>query len=293
MKRAFLVLINIVLLHTVNAQNYESIFGSESTQWNMTIGNLWGIGSTEHHVIGDTIIDNKAYKIVNGYTAFDDIKGFVRQDSTHSKAWYRTNVNPNEYLIMDLNLDIGDSLFIGGAWNSDHKFYKVDSIYTSNNRKHIRFDYDINLHDVNLYNVKKFTLIEGVVSNMGFRYQDNDFINSLPTILLCAYKNDIQIYKNGNCTISANNDIEKTKRLRVLPNPFTDAITIQSENNDKNLNLVISDVTGKIIMRKNSVINGQKIVLDRLKDGLYFLTLSNNNDIFLQSFKITKVSYKR
>ncbi len=177
-------------------QNYEDLFGSESTQWNITIGNLWGIDMTEHRIVGDTIVNGFSYKVIDGYGG--EFRGFLRKDSLNQKAWYRNNQNDNEYLIMDLSLELEDSLYIGGIWNGEHKFYKVDSIYVKDNRKHIQFNFPLHFMDN-----EKFTLIEGVVSNIGFRYQDNDYINSFPTILLCAYKNDEKIYGERQCIISS------------------------------------------------------------------------------------------
>jgi hypothetical protein len=50
MKSTITLLIFLLTGFFSYSQNYESIFGEQSTQWNMTIGNLWGIGSTKHTV---------------------------------------------------------------------------------------------------------------------------------------------------------------------------------------------------------------------------------------------------
>jgi len=215
----------VILSLTINSlfgQSYENLFGSKSTQWEMTIGNLWRTGTTEHQITSDTLINGLTNKIITGFESFDAMNGFIRQDATSEKAWYRNTISLEEYLIMDLSLEVGDSMFIGGVWNADHRFYMVDSIYQMDNRKHVRFDFPIGFMEN-----EKFTLIEGVVSNMGFRYQDNDFIDGFPTILLCTFKNTEKVYGEEDCIFTSVEENEVTSELKLYPNPVTDELTLR------------------------------------------------------------------
>lgn len=280
--RTFIFL--IISTNILYGQAYESLFGSESTQWNMTIGNLWGIGSTEHHVIGDTIIDGSVYKIINGYEGLDEIKGFVRQDSISQKAWYRNNQSEEEHLIMDLSLEIGDSLFIQGAWNSEHKYYIVDSIYFKNNRKHIQFDFPIHFMEN-----EKFKLIEGVVSNMGFRYQENDFINGLPTILLCAYKNEQMVYGEGECVVSSIKENSVTSEFYLYPNPVVDNLTLILNEAITRGSIEIISQTGKIKYHKSGRILSTEIIdLKGINTGIYFVRIYDYQTGNYQILKMIK-----
>src|SRR5690606_7199021 len=166
-------------------------------------------------------------------------RGFIRVDLLHQEAWYRNNQSDEEYLIMDLALEIGDSLYIGGVWNSEHKFYHVDSIYIKDNRKHVRFNFPLHFMDN-----EKFTLIEGVVSNLGFRYQDNDYINGLPTILLCVFKNEEKIYGEGACIVSSIKKVESTISLARFPNPVDDKLNLSLNDKILSGSIEIFDLNG-------------------------------------------------
>lgn len=272
------------MTNTSFSQNYEDLFGLENTQWNITIGNLWGIGTTEHRITGDTIIDGLSYKIINGYDTFDNISGYIRKDSLNQKAWYRNNQNNDEYLIMNLSLEIGDSLYIGGVWNSEHKFYKVDSVYVKDNRKHIQFNLPLHFADI-----EKFTLIEGVVSNMGFRYQDNDYINGLPTILLCAFKDDEKIYGEGECIISSTENLETGLNLEVFPNPVFDNLTIKLTEDISEGKIEIFDVTGIIVYQRIGRIDKFELIdFSSLNSGMYFIDISDYKRNLKRTSKIIK-----
>lgn len=245
------------------AQSYKSIFGSESTQWNMTMGNLWGAGTTEHHVIADTIIDGLTYKVVNGYEGAEDILGFVRQDANHEKAWYRNNMNTEEVLIMDLSLEVGDSMYIGGNWNPNKKYYMVDSVYYKNDLKHIRFDFQPPSQ-----NSFTFTVVEGVVSNMGFRYQDEDYINAFPSDLLCVLHNDVKIY-GLNCS-SNTNRWKKMEELKVYPNPCRDLLHIELKESITSGQLdVFNHLGAKVFCRKGRFSSSETLDLSTFGSGVY------------------------
>ncbi|WP_235299703.1 T9SS type A sorting domain-containing protein [Portibacter marinus] len=284
MKAGKLTILFLVITNLLIGQTYENLFGSESTQWNLTIGNLWGLGSTEHQIVGDTVIDGFTFKIVDGYEGLDEIRGFIRVDSLNQKAWYRNNQSDEEYLIMDLALEIGDSLYIGGVWNSEHKFYNVDSIYIKDNRKHVRFNFPLHFIDN-----EKFTLIEGVVSNLGFRYQDNDYINGLPTILLCAFKNDEKIYGEGECIVSSIKKVKSTISLELFPNPVDDKLNLSLNDKILSGSIEIFDLSGKAIYQRNGSIEKSEVIdFDLINKGIYFLSISNFEKGIKTNFKIIK-----
>lgn len=284
MKAGKLTVLFLVITNLLLGQTYENLFGSESTQWNMTIGNLWGLGSTEHEIVGDTVIDGFTFKIVDGYDGLDEIRGFIRVDSLNQKTWYRNNQRDEEYLIMDLALEIGDSLYIGGAWNSEHKFYYVDSIYIKDNRKHVQFNFPLHFMDN-----EKFALIEGVVSNMGFRYQDNDYINGLPTILLCAFKNEEKIYGEGECIVSSTKKVEPSISLALFPNPVDGKLNLSLNDKILSGSIEIFDLSGKVIYQRiGSIEESEVIDIDMINKGIYIFSISDFERGIGKKLKIIK-----
>jgi hypothetical protein len=251
----------------------------------MTIGNLWGMGSTKHTVSGVTLINGKEYKIIDGYYHQKEYLGFLREDTTQGKVWYCNSVNTKEILIMDMGLNVGDSIYIGGNWNPHPGHYKVDSVYYLNNRKYIRFDFKIPFPEQ-----EPFVLIEGITSNMGFRYQDGQYIDNFNPKLLCSYKNGTQIYGSGPCEISPQG-IKESKddnKIEIFPNPFSDIIKIQVlDNKDELKKYKIIDIAGKPILEGEFTAN-KSVDLTPLASGSYLIIITNENDLIIGKKKIIK-----
>ena len=267
------------------AEGYESIFGKQSTQWNITYGNLWGLATTHHRVAGDTVINGKEYKIIDGYEGpQEDYLGFLREDSIAGKAWYCSSENHEEILIMDMGLKLGDTFFIGGNWNYLPQNYEVDLVYEENNRKHIHFK---NLQ--NFPNEMGFELIEGITSNMGFRYQDNEYSNNFYPQLLCSYKDGIQVFASDlPCDIVMGmEENEATNGIRVFPNPCSAVLNIQVlDNNIRQGKYTITNLEGKTVL-KGSFATNKQVDLTSLPSGVYVMVFENEDGIIGQK-KIVK-----
>lgn len=283
------ILISVLLLVVGNylmAQHYESLFGSNSTQWNITMGNLWGTGTDQHTAIGDTTINGNSYKVIDGYTV-EGFQAYLREDTIQGKAWYKNNQDTTEFLIMDMQLSIGDSMFVGGNWNPQPSYYFVDSVYVLDNRKHIRFDLELFF-----ISNAKFTLIEGISSNLGFRYQDIDYMDNFNPELLCSYKNGIQVFGTGECIYTGFSEIANQEKVNVYPNPFTDNVTIdlsQLKNKINQFDLISS--TGAILV--SGEVNNSKVTIENLdlfKNGIYLIALRDGDGRVVISKKVIKVT---
>jgi hypothetical protein len=287
MRNALLIVLSLLFLGSTNAQDYESIFGDQSTQWNITLGNLWGMSTAEHMIIGDTTIDNLNYKIVGGYDGLSATFGFLRQDSTHAKAWYRNTLSDREYLVLDLNMNVGDSMYIGGNWTSEPGYHFVDSVYIENGRKHIRFDLEIGW-----LNNEKFTMIEGITSNLGYRHQNDDYVNVFPMILLCAFKDDVQVYGIGDCVISSVSEQSPSAEIEVYPNPFKKEITIDYEGSHGVLFVTIYDLSGrKLLSAKTNGPESNTIDLRHLNAGLYIVNVRDRSGKYNYTTRVVKSDY--
>lgn len=281
------VIIGVILLFVksqLNAQNYESIFGVNSTQWDIKMGNLWGEGTNQHIVTGDTIINANQYKIIGGYS-IDGYQGYVREDINQGKAWYRNNQDTTEYLIMDLNLEIGDSMFIGGNWNSNPGYYEVDSIYEIANRKFIRFDFDLFF-----MNGLKFTLIEGITSNLGFRYQDRDYGNNFNPELLCSYKDELQEYGEEECLDTKVDEVKEISNINIYPNPCINQFIIENKgNSNSKIFYKVINAIG-VTLSKGELKKNERVIKDFSNQnyGVYFIELhdGNTNKSFKKLIKI-------
>jgi len=283
MKRILSFVIIILVVSNLKSQSYTSIFGSDSTQWNITIGNLWGMDTDFHTVIGDAMIDGKEYKKIGGYSIID-FYGYLREDQSHTKAWYRNNQDTAEYLVMDLSLNIGDSMYIGGNWNSKPGYYHVDSIYEIDDKRHLRFDKQIPYFN----GIDTFTMIEGVVSNMGFRFQDEAYKNNFNPYLLCSYKNTEQIFGGNLCHFIAGIEPLERKVLIVslFPNPASDFLYISFEEGFTG-NIEIFTLDGKKVLTKRIIHEiSKRIDLNRLKIGTYVVKIIGDKHILTKKIVI-------
>ncbi|MDX9854631.1 MAG: hypothetical protein RBS81_12680, partial [Tenuifilaceae bacterium] len=214
--RTILFLMLMSLFNNTWAQ-YASIFGDESTSWNLfqEIGD--GFDTDSLFVVKDTTINDLEYKAINNLYGE---RWFLRESIDKSKVYlYSPNLSESEFLVLDLTLQKLDTFFIGVNRND---ILIVDSVFTIDGRKHIRFNYVIEFAGGN----EKFEFIEGVGSNFGPFYQGIEpYYIGKKHYLLCAHKNGVLNYVNsafnGQCNVTWTGIKRKESnlKLKVFPNP--------------------------------------------------------------------------
>ena len=136
MKKLVLIIISLSLIQTLKAKTYEPIIApGQDIEFNVCHPVFDGTIDETYRNLGDTIINNLEYSIIGD----NFFQGFLRQDSTNSKAWFKED-NSDEKLIMDLNMEIGDSIFIDCEMYGQ-RFSKAVYIDTVDSRKVIELDY--------------------------------------------------------------------------------------------------------------------------------------------------------
>lgn len=74
--------------------------------------------------------------------------------------------------------------------------------------------------------------------------------------------------------------------VAVYPNPANDQITFQLENNG--FEVIVADITGKIVATANTVADKLTLSLDNLNNGIYFYTIKNK-DVVIATNKFVVV----
>ena len=278
MNKHLVYIILLFISYTVSSQKYEPIFNKED-QVEFHVYHLVSDRKLQekYKVKGDTIINNLNYAIIrNRY-----FQGYVRQNPSNSKAWFKEKNCP-EKLIMNLEMTIGDSIFID-CKEYGSRYSKVISIDTSNARKIIELDYiypEIYLPKSNkklMFRSLKF--IEGVGTNGFFLYQvNNTSFHSYGFVLISVYKNGILCFENS----------EGCKSLLPLPesivNPISDKIqlqihprlqylTINNQSSRQIKSILITDLNGKLLINQKIISNSQKIKTDILSKGVYLVKI--------------------
>lgn len=283
----FLMLISFCTF--TNAQAYKSIFGQDSTEWNIANFYFPGFWFTDSFIAKeDTTINGQVYKAIhtqNSQFGLPDYIGALREDTIQGKAWFRSYVDTTERLVMDLNLTVGDSIVIGEGLISYNVV--VDSVFYLNNRKHIHLDYQYYTHLTPQY----FMFIEGEVSTMGFYYYDSDLEFAESSYLLCTHKDGIQTYNfTDTCFVipTATNEIVEPLNFNVFPNPAEDFFNVViNEVFTQNYVGQLVDITGKrlqIIDLQSNVEN--RVNLENVLSGIYFLLIYNEYNQLVGKRKI-------
>lgn len=286
----------IVLISALNVwpQGYQSVFDKDTTMWYQAREAIDRIDHIEIKALSDTIINAKDYKKLDVKGILDDSKFFLREDTTLGKVWIYDLENHMEFLTMDLSLNKGDTFRIRNIiYEGQDSVAIVDSVYNIDNKKHIRLDYGIQIHNTK----DKLTFIEGIGPNAGLIYQLStlDDNNPYSQVLLCVYKDTIRVYRdekysNENCAFNGNVSINNTLPVddfSVYPNPVFDFFCFSNPFNTHGI-LEIYNIKGMLLKTYNIEASSQTIInTSAYQKGLYIL-LFKDNEILISKKKIIK-----
>lgn len=287
MKYCFTLFMLLFLTTFAHSQAYESIFGQDSTQWN--IANMYPDALFTETFIpqGDTIINGEMYKVIQNthYTNPPLYIGFLREDTIQGKVWFRSWLDTTERLVMDLSLTVGDSVVLGENPITGHHVV-VDSVFYLNNRKHIRLNHQHYTH----LSDQPFMFIEGEVSTMGFYFYDGH-LGSESSYLLCTHKDGLQTYNFADtCFVmsTATKEIVAQLDFTVFPNPAEDFFNVEiKEEFTQNYTGQLINITGKILQTTRLQSNSEnRVYLENAPSGISFLLIYNENNQIVGKRKI-------
>ena len=294
-----ILIANIFMLLSVlgaTAQQYESCFGEESTNWIVVKPNsYWGIDgdySPKYYLI-DSI---KCYS--NYYNEVPRFGQVYFETDGNSKLWRWDTESNEKSVIMDLNWEVGDSIFID---NKDFKRYYeerpfgiVDSVYYDENKRKVIHTDLVLRTDTTRFNLR---YIEGVgpITSVFLEEIFGSFWGS-SMLLLCAYKDDIQTYVN----IEVSNDCTYKKPVSVDAIQKNPEVLVSFHNNIIELlfddtfsgKLCLIAANGKVMKRENINRKNKTISIEDVPDGFYIIQVTNRTGKFCVTQKITKSNLK-
>ena len=197
---------------------YRPCLDGERIRWSILGNKLWnGFSSYDLMAYGDTIINDISYKKLYYYSTriefekpnewkdridgYDEYGFLIRESDDASKLYVYDPFRQKEYLVSDMNLEIGDKFTIPEIWKNYYSPFSnntllVDSVYVQDGLKHIRFDhqepvwwYSFIWYFKPLY----LTFIEGIGPNIGMFYECEDDVESA---LVNCFVNGSFYYKN-------------------------------------------------------------------------------------------------
>ena len=211
-----------------------------------------------YHELFDSVINVNSY---GNPTNYSELIGYIAESDKKIYMINRNIYQPNENLLYDFNLSVGDT-FKSQYFN--HILIKIDSSEYYN-KKYRTFHFADSL-----------VWIEGIGSTSGFINNYN-----YPDTLLCVSENDTLIYKNNlgyDCVIAVNIDnIEEMNNpndFKIYPNPTSEKIFIESNKIINRINL--TDIYGKLIYQCFPEALNYTLSLSSIEKGIYFVRINDH-----------------
>lgn len=274
---AFLLLNSVA---TVFSQEYHPMLNNST--WLLYDFASHGRPSEERMVepAEDIVIGSYTYKkYIDQFPSYDINSNllhtvYLREDVDERKVY--KIVDGVDMLLYDFNLQDSSTIYQYG-----NTFTATVDYITVNNGDRKR----ITLKSIEEYCGEKLTQvwIEGVGSDKHPFYPDYsmyEVCSSSGGVMVytkCSFQNGAHVFGNPDCSavfLGVLDNDSGTNKINVGPNPFTSALTIQSEIAFEDATLKLFNVMGQLVREiKNQ--SGKAIVLQResLNSGLYFIQL--------------------
>ena len=273
---------------TAIAQQYESCFGKESTTWIIVKPNsYWGIEddySPKYYMI-DSV------KCYSDYYIKEQPFGVVYfETDENSKLWRWDTESDERSVIMDLNWEVGDSIYID---NKDFKRYYesrpfgiVDSVYYDNNKRKVIHTDLVLRTDTTFFNLK---YIEGIGPNASIYF--HSFWGS-SSLLLCAYKDGISTFVNtevsNDCTYKKPVAVETIQKKPEVMIFYQSGIIDLIFDDTFSGKLCLIAANGQVMKKVNVNSKNKTIDIAQVPDGFYIIQVTNRTGKYCQTQKITK-----
>lgn len=238
---------------------------------------------------GDTIIGAYTYqKILKsgfigappcqppGYYYYNHYMGSIRQDKALKKVFYYPQGTPNEQLLYDFNLNIGDTLAVSYNHGNENYVTGIDSVLVGGNY-HKAFLLSPLSGPPNPWD-STYVLIEGIGSKFGLYNSMRTFV-SAGGALFC-YSHNSGNYPSGNmCTFLTGQDetIGTREQIEVFPNPTTGICKIEST---EKFQYSIYNVFGMEIIYSDDLSQSVTLDLSDQPKGIYFFRGISEDKMF-------------
>ena len=253
---------------TMQAQEYESYFGADSTRLNVlqycidwvTTGYMEINTADTVHINGHDYL----HATPRGFF-FENAELYFREETATGRLYrYFPMIDEEEVLLCDMSLTVGDTFYQISNWGMAHPSV-VESVSFENGRKVIRFALPVYpWHDA-------LTFREGIFpNNFPIGYLDYfDCENNL----LCEYKDGEQVFENpeyNTCYIDETSVQEQDlQHISLYPNPAKETVLIEGA---KAAEVQVYNVFGQLV---KTVKDSHEINMAGLPQGVYLLRIAD------------------
>ncbi|MDN3723536.1 T9SS type A sorting domain-containing protein [Aequorivita sp. SDUM287046] len=281
MKQKILTFSFLLLGFSIIAQNYKPLLDNIN-EWHFTTCHF-GCLTDVYFTDGDTLVDGKNYKILDGYHYIS--RSFLLREDIVSKQVYLKIASPGlneEFLLYDFSLDVGATFQMKNPispFPQEGGPFILDSIIErplidGNQYKHFYFS----PAPGNTASTENAVWIEGVGSlSMVNAPGGHPNINEVGH-LSCFFKNSEAFYANldsiNDCLPLILENKKHNLQKVIVSKPANKNICILS-NTEPVKTVTVFDVTGKIIYTKSN--NGQRSIsidLSNYQNGMYLIRIT-------------------
>ncbi len=269
---------------------------------------LQGPGYEHITMQGDTVLQGQSAVLLKRShdmvyaNDFVDVRQMRQQGDT---VWTWNPGDHEFYVHYNFSLAVGDSVAAPWYWGGGEFKYYLDSVGTlSLDGQILRFQRVHFYSDFDYYQsygliIETIGFVEGEWVNSNTNYHSQYDVHLFPDepsggVLdgpvwwFCHYENDQLQYNNGNSCPELTSQQEPTSTsstFRIQPNPFHDAFSLTSKENQGAAYLRIFDAAGRLVMQTSPPFTS--VSTTALQPGLYFLeiTLRNGSKQFCKAVK--------
>ena len=302
MKQLIITFISILFCSQIFAQ---SIPNNNFDDWYFGgIDRIWDWSTSEGSVAGEP---NMAIYYVHGdFRRYNDpairLKTWIdNNDSINTSFIYAGSKNLYNWNTGDFELDLmktGQPFSHRPAKMNGFYMFENDSLFTNDFGKGLVF-------------LKKFNPVTQTADTIGygninlpitntdtiyqpFEIDINYISNDLPDSIVIAFFSTglgvaggtlyIDSLTFGNSSFA--NEIPKLKGVQIQPNPVVDFldVIIKEDNFSEDLNLFITDMSGKLLLQKQLKQINSRVNVKDLPKGIYFLTIQNHKNRTIEKF---------
>ena len=346
MKKALLILIiTISLFSKLSAQQYYPMLDSVN-RWIYGIGECGALPHLKHistsscgypnvsacdngeiYTGKDTLIDTLTYKTVfagDHNTSSYCLYGFMREDTSLKKVYFKDTIITSEILLYDFSMQIEDSINLqffnlGGYYMNG--WYQLDSIVNINIPVGTRKVFYLNCHSCSNSHILPWIESIGFPGDVIYPYSINQnggcgcysilpyFDNSGDNFyqMLNCFEHNTKVYYDSSFLFFGDScyycrgcpggipELTSLSSLDVSPNPSNGKINISlSISKPDNFEIYIRDITGKQILNKfslgrlNKGNTNRELDVSNLISGFYLLECKGNEGSSFRKLIIQK-----
>lgn len=284
MKKLNYVLLCCLLGISLQAQTYQDIFEAEKT-WRYAFTACDAGGGVAVFTEGDTIIEGQSYRIIQvSNCGVVSTGGFVRTDADNARLWLRRPGGEDERLLMDLNLQEGETFTI---YNEDQPEAVIaDSVRTLDGRRYVFLSKERSDCLVGGNSGIYLRFIEGVGPTTGF-FSHEGSENLFAYFLACVESGTEAVYQEPalsslGCDFDCITTGTHSKGARPMavsagPNPVNDQLFLSlSEFPESALRLQLCTAGGRLIVEQPIHSKDTEVDMSALPAGIFFLILRDN-----------------